>query len=47
MKLYAYFRSSAAYPFRSAIAMLWPGGGAANAIGVFNLQAVSRETVQF
>ena len=37
----------ATYPFRSVIALLWPGGGAANAIGTYNLQAVSRETVQF
>ncbi len=35
------------YPFRSAIAMFWPGAGAGVNFGTFNLRASARETVQF
>ncbi len=35
----------ASYNFRSAIAMLWPGAGAAS-FGAFRLPASSRETIQ-
>lgn len=35
------------YPFRSALAMLWPGGRAVNPFGTFNLGANSREVIQF
>jgi hypothetical protein len=35
------------YPFRSALAMLWPGGGRVGPFGVFNLGARSREVIQF
>jgi Flp pilus assembly protein TadG len=35
------------YPFRSAIAMFWPGAGRPMGFGVFNLPAQSREMMQF
>lgn len=38
---------SATYPFRSAIAMFWPGVGKAQAFGVFTLPAYSRDRVMF
>ena len=38
---------SGAYPFRSALAMFWPGAGPGINFGAFNLPASSREKVQF
>jgi TadE-like protein len=38
---------NATYPFRSALAMFWPGAGAPVRFGVFNLPASSTETIQF
>ncbi len=40
---------SATYPFRSAIAMFWPGAGSGSGarFGVFNLPASSTESIQF
>ena len=35
------------YPFRSAVAMFWPGAGRGMNFGVFNLPASSTETIQF
>lgn len=35
------------YPFRSAIAMFWPGAGSPMGFGVFDLPARSRDRVQF
>lgn len=35
------------YPFRSAIAMFWPGAGGSRSFGAFNLPASSTETIQF
>lgn len=38
---------SGVYPFKSAIAMFWPGAGHASSSGTFNLWANSRENIQF
>jgi hypothetical protein len=38
---------TATFPFRSAIAMFWPGGGAVNTFAAVNLPASSRERIQF
>jgi len=38
---------TATYPFRSAIALFWPGAGPGIQFGVFNLPASSREKIQF
>lgn len=35
------------YPFRSAIAMFWPGAGPGMTFGRVNLPAVSQEVIQF
>lgn len=37
----------AVYPFRSALAMFWPGAGRGRQIGLFNMPASSREAIQF
>ena len=38
---------SATYPFRSAIAMFWPGTGRGLQFGTFNLPASAQESIQF
>jgi Flp pilus assembly protein TadG len=38
---------SAVYPFRSAIAMFWPGAGRGTRFGTFYFPASSRESIQF
>jgi Flp pilus assembly protein TadG len=38
---------SAVYPFRSAIAMFWPGTGKGTSFGTFYFPASSRESIQF
>lgn len=38
---------TASYSFRSAITMLWPGGGSADASRTFVLEASSTERIQF
>jgi hypothetical protein len=38
---------SASYPLRTALAMFWPGAGAANGPGILQLPASSRERIQF
>jgi len=38
---------TATYPFRSAIAMFWPGAGPGMNFGVFTFPARSTETIQF
>ena len=38
---------SGAYPFRSAIAMFWPGAGGGMQFGTFRLPASSMEVIQF
>jgi hypothetical protein len=43
----SYVEISAAYPFRSAIAMFWPGAGRGINLGTFTLPASSRETIQY
>jgi hypothetical protein len=35
------------YPFRSAIAMFWPGAGPGMTFGTFLLPASSRERIQY
>ena len=37
----------ASYPFVSVIGVFWPSSGGGQTFGTFNLQAISRETVQF
>lgn len=36
-----------AFPFRSAIAMLWPGAGRGMTFGTYTFRATSRERIQF
>ncbi len=38
---------SGKFPFRSAIAMFWPGAGRATAAGTYVLTATARESIQF
>ncbi len=38
---------SGEFPFRSAIAMFWPGAGRPSSFGVFRFPASSKEAVQF
>jgi Flp pilus assembly protein TadG len=38
---------TATYPFQSAIAMFWPGGGKGMQFGTFTLPASSQERIQF
>ena len=38
---------AASFPFRSAIAMFWPGAGRGQQFGLFSLPASSRELIQY
>ncbi len=38
---------AAIYPFRSALALFWPGAGGGMSAGTFDLPAVSRDRIQF
>ncbi|RPI14192.1 MAG: pilus assembly protein [Acidobacteriales bacterium] len=46
-RLMSYVEISAVYPFRSAIAMFWPGAGRGVNFGTFMLPASSKETIQY
>ena len=46
-RLMSYVEISAVYPFRSAIAMFWPGAGRGQNFGTFLLPASSKEYIQY